>query len=81
MGTNSFYCSKCKKNTLHIEISAEEYLALKVVSGKQLLAERLLSKLGAYKLINTLQGHNYWKCSKCLSPTERDLAGKDVWNK
>lgn len=46
MGTNSFYCSKCKKNTLHIEISAEEYLALKGVSGKQLLAERLLSKLG-----------------------------------
>ena len=58
MGTNSFYCSKCKKNTLHIEISAEEYLALKGVSGKQLSAEWLLSKLGAYKLINTLQGHN-----------------------
>ena len=81
MGTNSFYCNRCKRNTRHIEISVEEYLALKGVSGKELLAERFLSKMGVYKFINALDGHKYWKCSKCLSPTERDLAGKDVWNK
>lgn len=81
MGTNSFYCSICKKNTRHIEIPIEEYLALKGVSGKELLAERFLSKMGVYKFINALDGHKYWKCTDCLFPTERDLAGKNVWEK
>lgn len=79
MRTNLFYCSTCKKNTRHIEIPVEEYLALKGVSGKQLLAERCLSKIGIYKFINALDGHKYYKCTDCLSPTERDLAGKNVW--
>lgn len=81
MGTNSFYCNRCKRNTRHIEISVEEYLALKGVSGKELLAERFLSKMGVYKFINALDGHKYWKRTDCLCPTERDLSGKNVWEK
>ena len=81
MGTNSFYCNRCKRNTRHIEISVKEYLALKGVSGKELLAERFLSKMGVYKFINALDGHKYWKCTDCLCPTERDLSGKNVWEK
>lgn len=81
MRTNSFYCSTCKNNTRHIEIPVEEYLALKGVSGKELLAERFLSKMGVYKFINALDGHKYWKCTGCLCPTERDLSGKNVWEK
>lgn len=81
MATNSFYCQKCRKNTRHYEIPVEEYLALKGVSGTDLKIERVFARLGVYKLINTLDGHRYWKCSECLRPSERDLAGTDVWAK
>lgn len=81
MATNAFYCSKCRKNTRHLEIKAEEYLALQGIEGTQLQIERIISRMGIYEMLQNIQGHRYWKCSECLYPSEKNLSGKDVWDK
>ena len=79
MATNSFYCNKCKKYTIHYELSWSEFQAS---TGDDEFGNQIITRFcditGISKVSKTLTGDRFWKCGECGDTMIRNSAGDEV---
>lgn len=75
MGTNTFFCPICNRNTHHLEVSLVETAALQGGNSVVRVAAAAADYFGASKIIKAGTGFGIWKCSECTSVFTRDAAG------
>lgn len=93
MATRSFYCSICRKNTIHDEVSYAEHDALRGYTEYSIgnaklpkwfskLSNRIADHTGIYKALRITSDFNgFWKCRECLHSSARKKDGSiDIEN-